>query len=135
MPAVKAIFLRISATWKAFRMVESMGYQFGAAARGALVLVAEPPILVDASVGETGCTRQDWSAVDDLTAAAGRLDALTRAGAEAVGVHGQGLAQLALGEHLHRHVLAAGESVGLHQLDRDLGAGVEAALERGDVHG
>ena len=28
MPAVKAIFLRISATWKAFRMVESMGFQF-----------------------------------------------------------------------------------------------------------
>ena len=54
--------------------------------------------------------------------------------AEGVGVHGQRLAQLALGEHLDRDVLARAQAVGLHQLDRDLGAGVEAALQRGDVH-
>ena len=67
--------------------------------------------------------------------AAGRLDALARAGAEGVGVHGQRLGQLALGEHLHGDVLAGAEAVGLHQLERHLGARVEAALERGDVDG
>src|SRR6202011_4116319 len=33
-----------------------------------------------------------------------------------------------------RHVLAGAKAVGLHQLDRDLGARIEAALELGDVH-
>src|SRR5450759_4897462 len=73
-------------------------------------------------------------AVDDLAAAAGRLDALACTGAEGMRMDRQGLAEVPLGEHLHGHILAGGEAVGLHQLDRDLGARVEAALERCDVH-
>src|SRR5271166_260172 len=74
-------------------------------------------------------------AVDDLAAAAGRLDPLACAGAEAVGMDGERLGQLALGQHLHGHALARGQTVGLHQLEGHLGAGVETALQGGDVDG
>src|SRR6478672_8518878 len=70
----------------------------------------------------------------ELAAAAGSLDALARAGAECVRVHGQRLVELALGQDLDGHVLATDDSVGLHQLERDLAAGLEA-IKRGDVHG
>ena len=59
--------------------------------------------------------------------------ALSRTGAERVRVHGQGLAQLALGEDLDGDVRARGQAAGAKQLERDLGAGLEALLERGDV--
>src|SRR5271167_2207165 len=73
--------------------------------------------------------------LDDLADAPGRLDALTRAGAECMGVNGQGLAQLALGQDLHGHVLARAEPLVLHQLNRHLGASVESSLEVADVDG
>ena len=65
--------------------------------------------------------------------AAGGLDALARGGAEGVGVNGQRLGQLALGEDLDRHALARAEAGGPQRLERHLGAGVEARLEVGDV--
>src|SRR6266576_686122 len=99
MPAVKAIFLRMSATWKAFRIVESMGFQPAAPERGARV-AAERPILVDAPARAAGCTAGAQLAVDDLAAAAGRLDPSPGARAEGVRVHRERLAELALGEHL-----------------------------------
>src|SRR6478672_10314648 len=75
----------------------------------------------------------DSLALDQLAGSASRLDALARTRAEGVSVDGQRLAQLALGEHLDRNVLARAQAVGLHQLDRHLGARIEAAVERGDV--
>src|SRR5438309_4171037 len=82
-----------------------------------------------------GARRGVRLALDDAAAAAGSLDALARTGAERVGVHFQRLAELALRQHLDGYVLARGQAVGLHQLDRDLRAGIEAALERVDVDG
>src|ERR1700727_4008563 len=116
MPAVKASFLRMSATWNALRIVESIGCQF----RGAIgATLAERSIL----------------ALDDMTGATGGLDALARARAEGVGVHGEGLGQLALGENLDRYLLAGTETLGLQQLYGDLGPRLEAGVQIGDVHG
>src|ERR1700722_9947175 len=106
----------MSATWKALRIVASIG----ALAAGA----------GDAT------RRSRWPAtlcVDDVAGAAGGRDPLAGTGAERVSVDAQRLRELALGEDLHRHVLARGEAIGLHQLDRDLGAGLEAALQRRHV--
>src|SRR6266851_2751854 len=133
MPAVKAIFLRMSATWKAFRIVASMGLSApGTQARRAWRGAAD-------SSGCDGESRPvhgpELLALDELAAAAGSLYALARARAEAVRVDRERLAELALGQHLDRHALAGGQAVGLHQLDRDLRARLEATLERRDVHG
>src|ERR1700689_3946257 len=67
------------------------------------------------------------------TRAAGRLDALARAGAEGMGVDGELLVQLALGEDLDGNALAGAQALALHQLDRHLGAGLETFLQRADV--
>src|SRR5258707_13918084 len=73
------------------------------------------------------------SGLDDGAGAAGGLDALARTGAEGVGVNGQRLRDLALGQHLDRDLLARRQAVGLHQLQGHLGAGCEALLQGGDV--
>src|ERR1700746_503026 len=102
-PAVNAIFLRMSATWNALRIVESIFLRLRLA-------------------------------VDHPARAARRLYALTSGCAEGVRVHRQRLLQLALREHLDRHALARRESAALQQLERHLGARVEARVERPDVH-
>src|SRR5947209_4012693 len=71
--------------------------------------------------------------LDHLAGAARGLDALARGGAEAVGVDGQGLAQLAPGQDLDRDVLALGQAPLAQPLGGDLGAGVEARLQVGQV--
>src|SRR2546430_7322916 len=71
---------------------------------------------------------------DDLAGAARGIDPLARGCAEGVRVHGQRLAQLALGEDLHRDALALGQAVRPERVGRDLGAGVEALLECRQVH-
>src|SRR5271166_6855125 len=115
-------------------MVESMG--FGSTAHNGRRWTAR------GTADSSGCDRESSGcragaapplALDDRAGAAGRLDALARAGAERVRVHGQRLGEIALGEHLHRDVLAGAEALGLHHLESHLGARVEAALERGDV--
>src|SRR4051812_20957540 len=70
---------------------------------------------------------------DHLDLAAGGGDRLGRFTAELVGVNGQGLRDLAAGEHLDFSG-AADQPVLAQQLDRDLRAGVEALLERVEVH-
>ena len=89
---MKAIFLRMSATWKALRIVESMG--FGPSARERVAgTPAESPILVDSQLaGRRLRGALAGLGLDDRAGAAGGLDALARAGAEGVGVHGQRLA-------------------------------------------
>src|ERR1700732_3822447 len=72
--------------------------------------------------------------LDDRAGPAGRLDPLPRRGAEGGGVPGERLPELALGEDLHGHALARAQPAGPQQLERDLAAGLEAALELGDVH-
>src|SRR5579884_1579790 len=100
--AVKRIFLRMSATRNAPRIVEIISR---------LLL-------------------RGWGRRLDLLAiAAGRLDRLARLGAERVGVNGERLAQLALGEHLDRHVLASGEALVLERFQGHRRARVEAGLE------
>src|SRR4051794_20092951 len=69
---------------------------------------------------------------DDRRAARG-LDLLARGGAELVRVDGERLGELAAGEDLHGDVLARAQALGLQRLERDLGAGVEAALQVGEV--
>src|SRR5579884_787581 len=64
-----------------------------------------------------------------LAGAAGGLDLGLRRLGEGVGMHGQRLGQLALGQDLDRDALAGREPLGLHRLERDRGAGVEASLE------
>src|SRR6516164_1814803 len=92
-----------------------------------------PPVGCPAGPVRTVFWRGSSASLDEHAAAAGRLDPLSRARAEGVRMYGQRLAQLALRQHLDRDVLARAEALGPHQLDRDLGAGVEAALQRGDV--
>src|ERR1022692_3040115 len=114
MPAVNRSFLRMSATWKALRIVESIG-------------------LAD----HAGVARTHGRAIlalDDGAGAADALDALACGLAEAVGVNRERLAQLPLCQHLHRHTLARSQTIGLHQLDGDLGACLEASLEVRDIH-
>src|SRR4030088_2541226 len=72
----------------------------------------------------------DGRLFDDLAGAARGLDPLARGGAECVRVHGQRLAQLALGEDLDRDALALGQTLGLERVGGDLGAGVEALFQR-----
>src|SRR5437764_3959478 len=72
--------------------------------------------------------------LDDLAGTAGGLDPLARRSAECMRVDGQRLAQLALGEDLDRDVLLAREALGPERVGGHLGAGVEALLERGEVH-
>src|SRR5436190_15192547 len=72
--------------------------------------------------------------LEDLAGTARGLDALAGRGAERMRVDGQRLAQLALGEDLDRDVLLAREPLGPKGIGRDLGAGVETLLERGEVH-
>src|SRR5216684_2630414 len=55
---------------------------------------------------------------DDLAGAARGFDPLARRGAEGVRVHGQRLAQLALGEDLHRDALALGQALRLERVGR-----------------
>src|SRR5919106_6595729 len=101
--AVNSSFLRISATVKALRIVESM---------------CSPRL-----------------ALDDLRAAAGRLDRLARGRAEGVGVDGELLRQRAAREHLDRYTLAVGQAVGVQRIERNLITGVEAPLEVDEVDG
>src|SRR5580704_15767999 len=74
-------------------------------------------------------------ALDRLAGAAGGLDTRTGARAEGVRFYCQRLAELTLGEDLDRDVFARTQAGRLHQLDRDLSAGVEALLQCGDVDG
>src|ERR1700679_1720093 len=119
MPAAKAIFFRMSGTWKALRIVASTWAILTRAHRPR----AGPPekFLVGRRL------------VEHDAAAAGRLDALAGACTEGVGVHGKRLAQLALGEHLDGDPLARSETLAAHRLERDLTAGVEAVVEIADV--
>src|ERR1700716_2558299 len=70
---------------------------------------------------------------DDLAGAARGFDPLARGGAERVRVHGQRLAQLALGEDLDRDALALGQTLGLERVGGDLGAAVEALFQRREI--
>src|SRR5690348_867781 len=72
-------------------------------------------------------------ALDDPAGPAGSLDALAGTRAERVRVHGQGLAEVALGEHLDGDLLAADQTPGSHLLERHLRSRVEAGLQRRDV--
>src|SRR5665213_2198733 len=105
----------MSATWKALRMVESIGCQF----RGA--------------VGQTPAQRPIL-ALDEVAGAAGCLDLLARIGAEGVGVNRERLRQLASGEDLDRYVIAGTEALGLEHLVGDLGARTVAGVQVGDVY-
>src|SRR5450755_2246238 len=69
------------------------------------------------------------SGLDQLAGSAGGFDLLTRGRAEAVGVDGERLGDLALGEHLDRDVLALGQALGVHRLQRDRVPRLEALLE------
>src|SRR5215207_233414 len=109
MAAVNSSFLRMSATVKALRIVVSIGGPGYRAARG----VPPGPAL----------------ALDDRHGAARLLDRLTCRGAEGVGVDGELLRQLTVGEHLDRDALAVRQPMRLQGVQRDLGARVEAALE------
>src|SRR5262245_10023556 len=137
MAAVNAIFLRMSATWKALRIVESMAWDSRTGARA----LARGPRWPIARADSSGCplarraAPARGSALDELAGAPRGLDALARAGAERVGVDGQRLAQLSSGEHLHRHARPGPQAARAQEIQRDLGARVEAAVERGDVHG
>src|SRR5918992_1172064 len=72
--------------------------------------------------------------LDQLAGPARGLDLLSGGLREAVGVHGERLAQVALAEHLDGHVAARGEA-GLAQRARsDLGAVVEAGVQIPQVH-
>src|SRR5207302_1645474 len=72
--------------------------------------------------------------LDDPAAAARRLDALARRGAERVGMDGERLAELPAAEHLDGDLLARPQSAGSHELERHLGTGRETALERTEIH-
>src|SRR5687767_7575845 len=72
--------------------------------------------------------------LDRLAGPARGFDLLAGGLREAVGVHGERLAQLALAEHLHGHATAGGEPGLAERVRRDLGARVEALLEVPQVH-
>src|SRR3954452_22559991 len=99
--AVKASFLRMSATVKALRIVFS--------------------------------TWRERLALDHDHGAAGALDALAGGRTERVRVDGERLGQLGLGEGLEGHALALAQPLGRQRLERDLGAGLEALLEVGEI--
>src|SRR5262249_14111535 len=123
----------MSATWKELRIVASMASGHRARARCGRALRA-----ADSSGCAVARRRLHGApplALDRLAGAARSLDALARAGTESVGVDGESLGELALREHLHRYALARGESAFAHQLERNVGARVEALLQRGDVDG
>src|SRR5579875_816009 len=71
--------------------------------------------------------------VQQLAAAAGSLDRLTRRRAEAVRVDGERLAQLAARQHLDGDAPARGQSARAQLLGRDNLAGLEALLQRPEV--
>src|SRR5918999_5379657 len=72
--------------------------------------------------------------LDQLAGPARGLDLLAGRLREAVGVHGERLAQVALAEHLDGHVAARGEPGLAQRVRGDLGARVEARLEVPQVH-
>src|SRR5436190_1587224 len=72
---------------------------------------------------------------DDLAGAARGFDPLAGGRAEGVRVHRERLAQLALGEDLHRDALALGQALRPEYVGRYLGPGIEALLQRREVHG
>src|SRR3954453_5992626 len=104
MAAVNRIFLRISATLKAPKMVETIGQ-------------ALPGLLLD-----------------ELAGPARGLDPLTGGLRELVRVHGELLGELAAAEDLDRDVALRGEARALEHGPVHRGAIVEAALEVVQVH-
>src|SRR6476469_7146895 len=69
------------------------------------------------------------SLLDQLARPTGGLDLLARGLAETVRVDRQCLGKLALGEHLDRDLLAGGEALGVHRLERNGIARLEPRLE------
>src|SRR6185312_2881276 len=126
MPAVNRSFLRISATWKALRMVESIGLAGRAGHACAGRSCDSSSQTLRESHRRAG---RAWnSALERVTGAADALDALAGGLAKGVGVNCERLAQISLSQHLDRHALAGGQALGLHRLERDICAGVKAAL-------
>src|SRR5215213_3711193 len=72
--------------------------------------------------------------LDQLAGPARGLDLLAGGLRETVRVHGEPLRQLAVAEHLHRHRAASGQAGPAQGVRGDLGTGVEARLEVGQVH-
>src|SRR5918999_2604979 len=74
------------------------------------------------------------SVINKLAGPARGLDLLASGLREAVGVHGERLAEVALAEHLDGHVAAGGEAGLAQRVRSDLGAVVEARLEVPQIH-
>src|SRR5215218_4798833 len=79
--------------------------------------------------------RTAGASVSDDAGTAGGLDGLTRGGAELVRMDGERLGDRALGENLHRDVLAAAQTPGLERRERHFVALLEVALEVLQVDG
>src|SRR3954447_25187877 len=73
------------------------------------------------------------SVLDDGDTAAGGLDGGTRRLREPVSGHVELLGQLALAEHLNRHVSAGRQAGGPQRVRRDVSAGLEARFQVGQV--
>src|SRR3954471_16851512 len=73
--------------------------------------------------------------LQQLAGSARGFDLLAGCLREPVRVHGEALAELAAAEHLDGHGAASGQAGLAQRLGGDLGAGVEARLEVGQVHG
>src|SRR5918992_1184010 len=97
--------------------------------------IGEPEDAAPAKV----CSVTRWclspgSVINRLAGPARGLDLLAGGLREAVSVHGQRLAELAVAEHLDGHVAPRGEARVAQRVRRDLGARVEALLEVPQVH-
>src|ERR1700736_6239139 len=114
MAAVNSTLLRISPTLNAPRIVPIIASALGGVRRLGRRLVSR--------------------LLDHLTAPAGRLDLLARCLAEPVGVNGERLGQLGLGQHLDDDPSAGRQSLAVHRLKGHGRTRLKARLQVEQVH-